>query len=168
MMRAIDVRDLLAHPGSSTTSTVREPLEGLRTELVVLDEATPVEGDLLLESVVEGIYVRGRVRAPMAFRCARCLRSFTEPVQAEVEELFVREPDPEGDDYRLDPEGALDPEPMVRDALGLAIPFAPLCRSDCAGLCERCGADRNTGACSCAEPTDVRWAPLRHLTFDDE
>ncbi len=166
-MRPIDVRELLARPGSSTTSMVREPLAGLRTELAVLDDATPVEGDLLLESVVEGVLVSGNVRAPMSFRCARCLRGFASPVVVQVEEMFVREPDPDADDYRLDPEGELDPEQMLRDALGLAMPFAPLCRPDCKGLCERCGGDRNAGECSCAEPVDARWAPLQHVRFDD-
>ncbi|MEX0754279.1 MAG: YceD family protein [Actinomycetota bacterium] len=166
-MRSIDVRELLARPGSSTTSAVREPLAGLRTELVVLDDAEPVKGDLLLESIVEGILVSGHLSAPMTFRCARCLREFAAPVAVEVEELFVPDPDPEADDYRLDPEGELDPEPMVRDALGLAMPFAPLCRTDCKGLCERCGADRNAGECSCTERIDARWAPLQGLTFDD-
>jgi uncharacterized protein len=50
---------------------------------------------------------------------------------------------------------------MVRDAIGLQLPFAPLCRPDCAGLCERCGGDRNLGECSCEEQIDARWAPLQ-------
>jgi len=34
------------------------------------------------------------------------------------------------------------------------VPDAPLCRSDCRGLCPRCGADLNAGPCGCgtAEP----------------
>ena len=45
--------------------------------------------------------------------------------------------------------------------LGLQLPFAPLCRPDCAGLCERCGGDRNLGECSCEQEIDARWAPLQ-------
>ena len=37
----------------------------------------------------------------------------------------------------------------ARDALLLELPMAPRCREDCAGLCPRCGADRNLGPCGC-------------------
>jgi uncharacterized protein len=160
MMREIDIRDLLAHPGSATSARIAEPIADLRTELAGVPADAPVQGDLLLENVVEGVLVSGTLTANMAFRCARCLREMTRPVQIEVHELFAADPDPEGDEYRLAPEGALDPEPMVRDALGLALPFAPLCRPDCRGLCERCGGDRNLGECSCPQRIDPRWAPL--------
>lgn len=166
-MRPIDVRELLEHPGSATTSRVQDPLAGLRTEVAVLDDETPVEGELLLESVVEGILVSGTLHAPVTFVCARCVKEFAGPVDVQVSELFVPDPDPDADDYALAPEGELDPEQMVRDALGLALPFAPLCRADCKGLCERCGSDRNVGSCSCAESVDARWAPLQDLKIDD-
>jgi uncharacterized protein len=52
---------------------------------------------------------------------------------------------------------------MVRDAVGLELPFSPLCTPDCLGLCERCGGDRNLGECSCAPQVDHRWAPLEGL-----
>jgi uncharacterized protein len=40
----------------------------------------------------------------------------------------------------------------------------PLCREDCQGLCPVCGADKNTGACSCVESSpDPRWAALAAL-----
>jgi len=40
----------------------------------------------------------------------------------------------------------------------------PLCREDCQGLCPVCGADKNTGTCSCEESTpDPRWAALAAL-----
>ena len=44
----------------------------------------------------------------------------------------------------------LDLLPMVRDAIHLAVPIAPRCRSDCRGLCPVCGADLNSGPCQCA------------------
>jgi uncharacterized protein len=49
------------------------------------------------------------------------------------------------------------------------MPFSPVCRPDCKGLCERCGGDRNLDECSCA-PVDIdpRWDVLGSITFDDE
>ncbi len=164
-MRAIEVRDLLEAPGSARTVRVDEAVPGLRTELAEIPEEAHVAGDLTLESVVEGIYVTGSVAGHMLFSCARCLRAFERDLDVEMHELFVREPGPD-DDYALGPDLALDPEPMVRDAVLLAIPFAPLCTPGCLGLCERCGGDRNLGECSCTDPIDPRWAALER--FPDE
>ena len=77
-------------------------------------------------------------------------------------ELVSRDPGPE-DDYAFADDLTLDPEPMVRDAVGLEMPFAPLCRPDCRGLCEICGGDRNLGECPGHERTDPRWAALDAL-----
>ena len=161
MMRAIDIRELLARPGGAAKERIEEPIEGLHTELADVPADAPVEGELLLENVVEGVLVSGTLNATMTLRCARCLKDYTRRVEVDVHELFSQQPDPDGDEYEIAPEGSLDPEPMVRDAIGLQLPFAPLCRPDCAGLCERCGGDRNLGECSCEEEIDARWAPLQ-------
>ena len=166
-MRAIDVRDLLEQPGSSRTVHVDEPVAGLRTELADVPEDAPIEGDLTLESVSEGIYVSGRVQGRYAMRCARCLKEFTRGFDLEMGELVPREAGPE-DDYALASDLTLDPEPMVRDAVVLEMPFSPLCRPDCLGLCEICGGDRNLGECPGHEATDPRWVGLDALRFDDE
>ncbi len=163
-MRRIDVRDLLDHPGSAKTVRVREPAAGLHLELAGVRDDASLGGDLLLESVVEGILVSGALTGRMWLRCARCLAESDRDFEVQVSELFVHEPDPDGDDYELSPEGDLDPEPMVRDAVILAIPFSPLCRPDCLGICERCGGDRNLGQCACRpQPADPRWAGLERL-----
>jgi uncharacterized protein len=161
-MRAIDVRDLLEQPGSARSAPIHEAVEGMRTELAVVPDDAPIDGELLLESVVEGILVSGRLSGHMEFTCARCLKAFDGDFEVEVSELFAREPDP--DDYELPVEGAIDPEPMVRDAVVLSMPFSPLCRPNCLGLCERCGGDRNLGECTCPpEAADPRWAGLEGL-----
>jgi uncharacterized protein len=49
---------------------------------------------------------------------------------------------------------------MVRDAVVLEMPFAPLCRTDCLGLCPACGGDRNLGECPGHEEPDPRWSGL--------
>ena len=161
-MRAIDVSDLLERPGSSRTVHVSEPVPDLHTELAGVPEDTPIEGDLTLESVVEGIYVTGSVGGRMTLVCARCLKSCERGFDVGVRELVAREAGPD-DDYVIEPDLTLDPEPMVRDAIVLDMPFSPLCRPDCLGLCEVCGGDRNLGECPGHETTDPRWAALEVL-----
>ncbi len=56
----------------------------------------------------------------------------------------------------------MDVEQLVRDALVLTLPLAPLCREDCRGLCVECGekwADLEPGHGH--ETLDPRWAALR-------
>jgi uncharacterized protein len=163
VIEPIDVSDLLGHPGSSRQHRAAWPVDGLGTELAQVRDEAPVEADLLLESLVEGILVSGTLRGTLALRCARCLTGFEEPCRVEVHELFVIEPEPDTDDYPLDPEGLLDPDQMVRDAIGIELPFSPLCRPDCEGLCPVCGGDRNLGECPGHVEVDPRWAALEQL-----
>jgi uncharacterized protein len=160
----VDVRDLIGHPGTSKEVAVSGKIEGLGTEVASLREDAPVEGDLLLESVIEGILVSGRLTGALHLRCARCLTEFDAPLAVDVSELFLAEPDDEADTYPLDPEGFIEPEQMVRDAIGVELPFSPLCKPDCLGLCPVCGGDRNLGECPGDHPsTDPRWAELEKL-----
>jgi DUF177 domain-containing protein len=161
MIDAIDVRDLLGQPGSAREAHVRGTLEDIGTEVAAIPADAPLEADLLLESVVEGILVTGRLRGRMQLRCARCLKEFEAPLQVEVSEMFVSAPDPEGDDYPLSPDGLLEPEQLVRDTVGLELPFSPLHSPDCKGLCPVCGGDRNLDECPGDHPqVDARWNAL--------
>jgi DUF177 domain-containing protein len=155
----IDVRDLIDQPGASRTVRVSESIPGLGTELASVPEDQRVDAVLLLESVVEGVLVSGPVSGAMVLSCARCLSTFESGFHLEVQELFVPGATPDGDEYPLG-EGSVDLEPMIRDAVVLSMPFAPLCRPDCLGLCEGCGGDRNLGECVCEPEADTRWAPL--------
>lgn len=58
---------------------------------------------------------------------------------------------------------AVDLEPLVREQFILAVPFAPLCKDDCLGLCPQCGIDKNVESCACEKPIDPRFAALQGL-----
>jgi uncharacterized protein len=164
MIDAIDVGDLLGRPGASKPHHFESTIDGLGTELARVRDDVPVEGDVLLEALVEGVLVSGRLRGTVAMRCARCLDEFERPIAVEVHELFVIELDEEADDYPLDGEaGLLEPDQMVRDTIGVELPFSPLCRPDCQGLCPVCGGDRNLGQCPGHVDADPRWAVLEQL-----
>jgi uncharacterized protein len=160
----VDVRDLIGHPGASRTASVGGSLEGLGSDLATLADGGRIHTDLLLESVIEGIVVSGRFAGTLELRCARCLTEFTEPLEVRADELFTFDPGDDEEVYALDPEGWLDPDQMARDVIGVELPFAPLCRPGCLGLCTRCGGDRNLDECTCPDDEiDPRWAELEHL-----
>lgn len=163
MTVAIDVRDLLGRPGSQRTVHVHEPVPGLATELARVPDDHPVHADLLMESLVEGILASGPVQGTMALTCARCLKPFESGFRLQVRELFSAGAGLEGDEGYPIEDGFVDLEPLIRDNVVPAMPFAPSCRSDCLGLCPRCGGDRNLGECSCPDTPDSRWAVLADL-----
>lgn len=57
----------------------------------------------------------------------------------------------------------VDLEPLLREQFVLSVPYAPLCREDCKGLCPQCGVDRNATTCACEKPIDPRLAALKGL-----
>jgi uncharacterized protein len=57
----------------------------------------------------------------------------------------------------------VDLEPLFREEFVLTVPYAPLCREDCKGLCPQCGTDLNSGTCTCEKPIDPRLAALKGL-----
>jgi uncharacterized protein len=88
------------------------------------------------------------------------------PVAEDVNLLFVDEgtegSEDDPDVYIIEKrDHDLDLRPAMREQWLLAVPALVTCREDCKGLCPRCGADLNQGACDCAPPTDPRWDALR-------
>jgi uncharacterized protein len=144
--------------------------------LAITSSSVPADADVVvdvdLEVVVGGVVATGGVSSPWVGECRRCLRPVHGELVAEVREIFERAPRlREGDLTEADQAetypltgDTLDLAPLVRDALLLELPLAPLCRADCAGLCPTCGADRTEGPCGCAEPVvNPRWAALDAL-----
>jgi uncharacterized protein len=122
-------------------------------------DGTPIDVDLILESLTDGLTVSGEVRTRWAGTCRRCLGPAEGAICAEVQELYQARPTSE-DAFPFDDE-QIDLRPMVRELVLVELPAAPLCREDCAGLCPTCGADLNLGPCECAaDNRDPRWAAL--------
>jgi uncharacterized protein len=158
----IEVAALLRRPGAARSEHVEAPLAGLAGVGAEVPATSPVVVDATLERVSDGIVVRGTVSAHWVAACSRCLTPVEGDVAVHVDELYERDA-LEGETYALD-EDVLDLEPLVRDALMLELPSAPLCRADCSGLCPTCGVDRNNETCTCApDNSDPRWAALRGL-----
>jgi uncharacterized protein len=160
-----DIVALRRHPGYREQLVAQAPLVGLSVTGSRIRDDKPVRLEATLEAVEGGIVVNGTVTAEWAGECRRCLTPIAGSVTAEVEEIFVSEPE-DGETYPIEGHH-IDLEPMVREAAVLALPLAPLCRPDCAGLCPTCGADLNQGPCGCAPSTgDPRWAALDVLRQD--
>jgi DUF177 domain-containing protein len=146
----VPVADLLRHPGE-------------RREIVVDVPERQAHADLVIEAVSgDAIVATGKVTATWTGECRRCLGEASGTLAVDVRELFERGSDEE-ETYSIDRD-QIDVEPLVRDAVLLEVPLAPLCREACKGLCPECGANRNEVDCGHEPDTrDPRWAVLDHL-----
>jgi uncharacterized protein len=173
----LDTRELGRRPGSQrqVTLTVPAPAD-LGIEVLDVPEGAPVELDLRLEAVMEGVLVTGTAAAVVEGECARCLEPIRDPLEVTFQELFVYDDirghgDEEDDDDQTSQlqDDLLDLEPVLRDAVVLALPFQPLCRDDCPGLCPECGARLADDPDHAHEAAiDPRWSALSALTEQDE
>jgi uncharacterized protein len=134
-----------------------------------------LELDLVVESVLEGVTVTGTIRAPWHAECRRCLEPVEGTVEVDVQELFEAQPTPD-ETYPLEGDH-IDLEPLVRDAVLLALPLSVVCSDACPGPDpERFPATVEDDAPSHEDegepdadepPADPRWAALRELRFDE-
>jgi uncharacterized protein len=133
------------------------------------------------------VFAAGAFRGEVTVACSRCIEPVRLPIDEKLRVTFMPRHELPGDDddeagaaaSGEEAEGAevaqedldlfpydgevVDLEPLFREQFVLAVPFAPLCREDCKGLCPQCGIDRNTGTCSCEPPIDPRLAALKGL-----
>lgn len=162
----MQVADLLRRTGEAREEHVESVLDGLAVSTSRVPEGQPVRLEGRLESVNEGVVLRGTVRAPWTGECRRCLRPVVGELAVDVMEVFEDEPT-EGETSKLD--GVqIDLEPVVREAVLLDLPLAPICRDDCAGLCAECGALLDEVDCGHGVgDVDPRWGALSEIRFDD-
>ncbi len=130
------------------------------------------------------VFANGSIKGRVRVACGRCVAAVDVPFDEKIRVTYLpkheieadsadEKPAPESDEgVELDEEDldlfpydgeAIDLEPLVREQVILAVPYAPLCKEDCAGLCPQCGADRNAGPCGCEKPVDPRFAALKGL-----
>jgi uncharacterized protein len=137
--------------------------------LIAIEPGTELDLDLRFESVSEGVLVSGTVAAPTQGECSRCLGPVSGEVEIVLTELFaypdsLTESTTEEDEVGHVVDQTIDLEQPIIDAVGVLLPFAPVCLEDCPGLCPTCGVPMAT-----AEPghhhdeIDPRWSKLAKL-----
>lgn len=134
----------------------------------------PVEGSVRLTRTQRGVLVTARLHSTAEQACCRCLEQVASPVVLSIKEEFLQTLDiatglevnaPKDDPAVLiDDHHEISLDDLLRQYLLTELPMHPLCRSDCRGLCPRCGHNLNESLCACAPAaTDSRWQVLGEL-----
>ncbi|HEY4019948.1 MAG TPA: DUF177 domain-containing protein [Pseudonocardiaceae bacterium] len=164
----IDTRDIGRRPGTSRRYHREAAVEqafGFEP-VIMVPKGSTVTFDVLAESVVEGVLMSGTASAHTEGECSRCLDPFTDSVEIEFTELYayphsLTEATTDEDEVYRIVDDLVDLEPVIRDAIVLSLPHAPLCSPDCPGLCQECGGRRaELGPDHRHEKIDPRWAGL--------
>ncbi len=124
-----------------------------------------IQGDITVTREYDNVRVTGRVTAPLALSCSRCLADFTSFVDTNFtiffrketaivpsaeDELELGEMDLLSSTYSGD---EIDLTHEIEEQIAMEIPLKPLCSDSCKGLCHECGTDLNTSSCSCSKET---------------
>jgi len=119
----------------------------------------PLRIGLSLDRRGDEIWIRGTVHAIALQQCSRCLVDFSQILKLDFEVFCAKLPsartmspkalDEEDGGVHFHDGHVLSIDSEIREAVLLGLPMRPLCRDACAGLCPRCGEDRNLGPCRC-------------------
>lgn len=160
----LDVRPILYTPGRSLSFRFALDLSGMdfggrrpvtrpvEVSGSVRNRAGVLSLELSAETTLDACCDRCGKRFPLPKRTAfRC--TLAESLQNEDgdEELVLLQ------------DGQVDVGELARTAFVLDMDTKILCSGDCKGLCPRCGANLNKGACGCQPEPDPRWAALSAL-----
>jgi uncharacterized protein len=164
----VPVHDLMHRPGEMREREIDATAsEGFGNAVIGVKDGANLHLDVRLESLHDGILVTAEVDTAAEGECIRCLDPISQRVQVDIAEVFAYSFD-EAFDYTV-VEDHVDLEPLVRDAVVLALPFQPVCRPDCPGLDPETGEkladhpDRKP-----AERIDPRWSALEQFKTDTE
>ena len=162
----IDIIRLGRRPGAMVTlrNSVPNPAR-IGLQMIAIEQGAPLDLDLQVQSVSEGVLVTGTVAGPTAGQCVRCLTALQGRVQVDLTELFAypdstTEATTEEDEVPRVVDDTIDLEQSIIDAVGLELPFSPLCRVDCPGLCPQCGVALAADPAHHHDDIDPRWAKL--------
>ena len=115
-------------------------------------EVGDLRGLITLARTQNGVRALADVEGNIPMDCGRCLEPFTQELHSEIEEIFTFAHRPLSEDEAIIPEdGNIDFAPIIREYLLLEVPFTPVCRPDCRGLCAICGQNLNNGNCEHVE-----------------
>ncbi|MGM9977608.1 MAG: YceD family protein [Clostridium sp.] len=129
-------------------------------KIVLLGEATYKDEIIILNANLKG---------NLELICSRCLDTFIYPIDIDIEERFTSNETLEDEEVILVNSDVIDITEIVEKAIISTLPIKRLCKEDCKGLCQSCGANLNKEECSCNnEDIDLRLADLKALLNNKE
>ena len=161
----LGLSEIMDRPGASVTFSTSVDLHDL-----LYGTCYPVSEPVLAKGSVRNtagvLVMTGQITTTIHGICDRCAQEYEEDIRFPLDVVLVTElANEENEDEWVFPlEGdSADLEDIVRTVFVLNMDPKLLCKSDCKGMCCRCGKNLNDGPCSCQKELDPRFAALRQL-----
>ncbi len=124
----INVRDILAEEiGYNRTYKLSGEMPLL--ENVRLLE--PIEGEITIGRLDDGVMLQGAITTSIELECHRCLRSYARPTRVSLAQLYTERPDE--DELPIEA-NEIDLAPLVEQEILVNLPIKLLDRPDCPGV----------------------------------
>ena len=113
------------------------------------------------------VLITGTVDIEVMIPCARCLEEVPTRIHFDIDKEFrlensaINDEEMEDIDYLIGFD--LDVDKLIYGEILVNWPMKVLCKEDCKGVCQFCGANLNEGQCSCKKSVDPRLEALKQL-----
>lgn len=134
-----------------------------------LENKTPAyKVDLELRKLEEVVFLKGKMTLEMGLLCSRCANNMEFDLASNFQCMFTRDrglsgnptsggvahseqtgDKPEDLDIEFLEKDYIELADVLKEQIYLKLPFQPLCREECKGICPVCGQDQNTQPCQC-------------------
>ena len=114
------------------------------------------------------LFIRGAVDVTLSIPCGRCLEEVPTQIcfdidkKLDINDSVLTDDEMEENDYLIGFE--LDVDKLVYAEILVNWPMRVLCKEDCEGICNVCGANLNKGDCGCQRTElDPRMAAIQDI-----
>lgn len=159
----LNLREIIEVPGASLPFSCEPDTDRLDFPFIVRYLSAP-RASGVVKNTAGLLTLKGELQADMVCVCDRCMGEYecSKILPLDVTLAADMEDDESADVFPLDAD-ELDLSDLLETCFILDMEAKHLCREDCKGLCERCGANLNLGPCGCGKETDPRLAVLEQL-----
>lgn len=123
------------------------------------------------------IRTQGSVETRTRLVCSRCLTEYETNIVSPFTIFYIRSAGlPQDEEVELAEQDLIsvafdgdeiDFSDEIAEQVLMEIPFKPLCREECRGLCVNCGADLNMAECGCSRRQDnLKFSALKNLKLE--
>ena len=159
----LDLREIIEIPGASLPFGCTLDTARLDFPSVARYNAAP-EAEGRVQNTAGILSLTGMLRADMVCICDRCAREYACRKELPLSVTLAADlQDDDGEDVFPLEGNFLDLDDVLETCFILDMEAKHLCRENCKGLCDRCGANLNDGPCGCKATTDPRLAVLEQL-----
>ena len=180
MSLIVQIRDLREGP---VTLTIDHAPEFFQLEDETYSFKDKVTGEVVFTMVQRSVLARGWLETLAWTHCVRCLCDMQVHLRGNVELMYTNDPKLLEEQVDIDPieeifipfeNEIIEPRDDLRELIMIELPFLPLCKAECKGLCSQCGANLNLGVCACSQKRglpsgEIGWKDtLRKIRLDDD